>query len=359
MASETRSYLLGRFYRTFAIELQRLDHIARAPVLSHLAETQAGLSVVRAYGHQKRFFATLLQCVDLHLLTSLVYESGQRWLGIALDYLGAVIVFVSSVSAVTVAVTSRERVPSALIGLAINYTLLIPTYLVWVVRSLSVVEMYMCAVERVHKYTMLKAEDYRKKALVAPDWPRQGKIEFIGASVGYSVALVGRSGSGKSTLAMALFQMSDLLEGVIRIDGMDLKSVPLHSIRSQVALIPQEPLLFSGTVRSNLDPKFDIQDEEIWRALELVQMKEYIKKLGKGLESEVQEGGDNFSPTSSLDAETERKVQAIVWKAFEKSTVITIAHQLTTVLDYDQLLADRRDSLLGRPHSPPLRCPYD
>ncbi|XP_037068695.1 LOW QUALITY PROTEIN: ATP-binding cassette sub-family C member 8-like [Pollicipes pollicipes] len=226
-------YFLQRFYRTFAIELQRLDTIARAPVLSHLAETQAGLSVVRAYGHQKRFFRTLLQCVDLHLLTSLVYESGQRWLGIALDYLGAVIVFVSK----RVGRDSGRHQPGArAVGShrpGHQLHLLIPTYLVWGCGA---------CIGRA-----LKARSSSPRALgySGEDTAIVRVLKDVSVTIlpGQKVALVGRSGSGKSTLAMALFQMSDLLEGVIRIDGMDLKSVPLHSIRSQVALIPQEPLL--------------------------------------------------------------------------------------------------------------------
>ncbi|KAF0299676.1 ATP-binding cassette sub-family C member Sur [Amphibalanus amphitrite] len=414
-------YFLQRFYRTFAIELQRLDSIARSPIQSHFAETQSGLAVIRAYRYQGRFFSALLQAVDTHLVTSLLYECGQRWLGIALDYLGAVIVFASSITAVGVAVHSDQLSPGV-VGLAINYTLLIPMYLVWVVRSLSDVEMYMCAVERVEKYGSLRAEDYRQNRIVADYWPRHGKIEFCGATIGYSsesaarlpaetntapaaaamsaavtaatevaaevaetapltpvtvtvlrdinltiepgqkVALVGRSGSGKSTLAMALFEMSDLLEGSIKVDGQSLSSLPLHAVRSRLALIPQEPLLFSGTVRSNLDPKCEMTDDQMWEALELVQLKDFISSLGRGLDLEVQEGGENFSvgqrqllclarallrrarvvvmdePTSSLDAETVRALQGIVQRAFRDSTVITIAHQIATVLDYDLLL---------------------
>uniref|UniRef100_A0A1B6CN95 Uncharacterized protein n=1 Tax=Clastoptera arizonana TaxID=38151 RepID=A0A1B6CN95_9HEMI len=374
-------YMVQKFYRCSSRELQRLDSLSRTPILSHFSETLSGLETIRAFGQQKRFTNALFQKLNNHTNAFLIVNSCNRWLGIALDYLGGLIVFMAMIVSLVSASMFPSLVTPALVGLAINYTLLVPIYLNWVVKFLADMEMYMGAVERVSQYANATSEDYRKNGIKPPCWPQKGDIKFQGVSLRYDtsrepvitnlnlhipagqkVGICGRTGSGKSSLVMSLFNMVSVYEGNIYLDGVDIAVVPLQKLRSCLSIIPQDVIMFSGTIRENLDLRGEFTDFELWRSLELAQMKDTVASQLGGLDGVVREGGENLSAgqrqmlclaraillntvclvmdeaTSSLDPNTETKLLNAASEAFSSRTVITIAHRLSGLLNCDRIL---------------------
>ncbi|XP_012273062.1 ATP-binding cassette sub-family C member Sur [Orussus abietinus] len=374
-------YFLQKLYRKSARELQRLDGSTRGPVGAHFSETLAGLTTIRATKQQNRFMNEMVEKLNSNSNTFLLLNTSSRWLGIALDYLGATIVAVAVVVALISAKLNPDRVSPALVGLAINYTLLVPIYLNWVVKYVVDVEMYMGSVSRLSTYKETPKERLSSDFQVPPEWPKNGDVSFENVSLRYDprsepvihnlnlqihkgekLGICGRTGSGKSSIAMALFRLVNIFQGRILIDGIDIKRVPLRTLRSRLSIIPQDVTMFSGTVRENLDPLSEHSDNEIWTALELAQMKNVISSYPEGLGFEVREGGENFSSgqlqlltmaraalrhstiiildeaTSALDAATEKSLLEAASSAFKGRTVISIAHRVTSLLDCDRVL---------------------
>ncbi|XP_074096275.1 sulfonylurea receptor [Cotesia typhae] len=375
-------FFLQRFYRVSARELQRLEGGTRGPVAAHFSETLTGLPILRASKQQDRFMDDMIECLDANTNAFLILNTSSRWLGIALDYLGAVVVIASIFAALLSAELYPERVTPALVGLAINYTFLVPIYLNWVVKFISEIEMYMGSVARISAYIKTGRENYRENGYVAEEsWPEKGEIIFENVSLRYhpdcdavvnnlnlripagqKLGICGRTASGKSSTVMALFQLLEVSRGRIIIDGIDIKRVSLASLRSRLSAIPQDVIMFSGTVRENLDPLSEHDDEQLWIALELAQMKDVIASHPEGLNLEVREGGENFSSgqlqllsmaratlrdsaivvldetTSALDSSTEKNLLQAVSKTFKDKTVITIAHRVTSLLYCDRVI---------------------
>ncbi|XP_015595444.1 ATP-binding cassette sub-family C member Sur isoform X2 [Cephus cinctus] len=375
-------YFLQRFYRRSARELQRLDGSTRGPASAHFSETLAGLTTLRASKQQSRFMEDMVEHLDSNSNAFLILNTSSRWLGIALDYLGAVIVIAAIFTAIISAELYPSRVTPALVGLAVNYTLLVPIYLNWVVKFVSEIEMYMGSVARLSAYTKTPQENYRENGYsVSKEWPSKGEIIFESVSLRYDpqrepvivnlnlhippgqkLGICGRTGSGKSSTAMSLLQLVEINQGRILLDGIDIRQVPLRTLRSRLSTIPQDVIMFSGTVRENLDPLCQHTDEELWSALELAQIKDIISSHPEGLNSEVREGGENFSAgqrqllsmaraalrqsavvildeaTSALDPTTEQSLLRAASLAFKSRTVITIAHRVASLLDCDRVI---------------------
>ncbi|XP_054281763.1 ATP-binding cassette sub-family C member Sur-like [Macrosteles quadrilineatus] len=372
-------YTVQKFYRSSTRELQRLDSISRTPILSHFAETLSGLETIRAFGQQQRFAAVLFHRLDIHTNVFLLGNSCNRWLGIALDYLGGLIVFITMITSLVSAALFSNVVSPALVGLAINYTLLVPIYLNWVVKFLADMEMYMGSVERVTQYASAPSEDYRHSRFVPKNWPTSGDIKFQNVSLQYDsnrvitnltlhipagqkVGICGRTGSGKSSLVMSLFHMVPICEGAIYIDDVDIATLPLKVVRSRLSIIPQDVIMFSGTIRQNLDLKGQFTDAELWQSLEVAQMKDVVANDLGGLDGPVREGGSNLScgqrqlmclaravlhraallvmdeATSCLDPVTEARLLQVATQAFADRTVITIAHRVSGLLGCDRVL---------------------
>ncbi|XP_050714538.1 ATP-binding cassette sub-family C member 8-like isoform X2 [Eriocheir sinensis] len=422
-------YAVQKFFRCSSRELKRLESLSRSPLLSHLGETVGGACVVRAYGQERRFQQVFLHRLDTHLAAFILLHAGNRWLGICLDYIGGIIVFCATAASLLGSTTGLgPRLTPDMVGLAINYTLLVPVYLNWVVRFLADTEMGLCSVERVHRYASLPAEEeddhhdedeeeeedddnkkhkrspafsddieanqrYRRRhsqvsfkcrrmsSGLPPGWPLEGKVEFRSVTLrhhqsrpiilsdlnfvikpGEKVGVCGRTGSGKSTLALALLRVVRATKGSILIDGTDLRHVPLHILRASTSLIPQDSHLFCGTVRFNCDPLGKATEQEVWRALEAVQLKDLVTDLPRRLESEVLEGGANFSggqrqlfcvarallrrssllildeATSALDPPTEKALHHALTHAAAHATVITIAHGRRSLMTLPRVL---------------------
>ncbi|XP_037284166.2 ATP-binding cassette sub-family C member 9-like isoform X2 [Rhipicephalus microplus] len=371
-------YYIQSFFRHSSRELQRLDSITKSPVFSHFSETLSGLSTIRAYREEGRFVERMNEHINDNNLAFIMVNCANCWLGVSLDYLGGVILFLATISSLTAAIMGTTS--TSFVGIAMTYTLLVPIYLNWLVRQVSNVEMYMSSVERVNKYCHLPIEQVPSPVEVPLDWPSKGEVRFEKVTMTYEagldpilrnvsvtfapgekVGICGRTGSGKSSLVMGLFKMVPVCEGKIFVDDIDISLVPCDVLRSRLAIIPQEPILFSGTIRQNLDPKRVHTDEELWNVLEKAHLKEIVALYG-GLDGEVHEEGSNFSigqkqlfcfarallqpskvlildeATSSLDVKLDNLIQETVLNEWANSTVLAIAHRVTGLLNFDKIV---------------------
>ncbi|XP_030828521.1 ATP-binding cassette sub-family C member 8 [Strongylocentrotus purpuratus] len=370
-------YLLV-YYIITSRELQRCESVTRSPIFAHFSETLGGLPTIRAFQDEKRFFQIALDRIMKNNRVFIYLVTAQRWVAIRLDYLGALSVFCSSLASLLGAF--YWGIDPSYVGLAISYSLEISLYMNLVVRSAADLELQMNAVERVQSYTDVPTEDY--SGIEPPgSWPDKGQIELDDISVRYAndldpvlkgvtltipekekLGICGRTGSGKSSLTLALFRIINTFKGRIIIDGIDIATVPLLTLRQRLSIIPQDAFLFTGTIRLNLDPTSSKQDSDLWNALEIAQLKESVQQLEGGLDYEVTEGGDNFSAgqrqlfclaraflrnstivvmdeaTASIDQETDRIIQDVVSGVFEDRTVLTIAHRVATILESDTIL---------------------
>eukprot|EP01113_Clastostelium_recurvatum_P036804 TRINITY_DN5307_c0_g1_i12.p1 TRINITY_DN5307_c0_g1~~TRINITY_DN5307_c0_g1_i12.p1 ORF type:complete len:1467 (+),score=254.63 TRINITY_DN5307_c0_g1_i12:503-4903(+) len=406
-------WIIQRYYVATSREIQRLDSVSTSPVYSHFTETLNGVSTIRAFNfidiYTKRLFARL----DHN--NKAVYCSflSNRWLSVRLEGGSAFIMFFAAFFGVV----ARRFSDPTLLGLALSYTLTVAGNLQWMVRMTSEVESRMNAVERMLHYENLPQEsDFGNDDVMHPGhvtvmhvpattWPHAGAIRFNGVYMRYrpglppvlrnlninilprtKVGICGRTGSGKSSLMLCLFRLVELYEGSIEIDGVNIRTLPHDSLRSRMAIIPQDPVLFSGTVRSNLDPFSEHTDEDIWNVLRRSGMdkainqqrstandisstttstKTDVNKLvtaSSGLLSAVSENGENFSvgerqllclarallrkskiivldeATAAVDHETDAFIQRTLRSECADTTVLTIAHRLHTILDYDSIV---------------------
>ncbi|XP_032875191.1 ATP-binding cassette sub-family C member 9-like isoform X1 [Amblyraja radiata] len=381
-------YFLQMFFRVSARELQRLDSITKSPVFAHFSETLGGLTTIRAYKLKDKFFQQILDKIDCNTVVFLYLNTMNRWLAIRLDAIGATVVFASAVC--TLLTATLGYLPAGLVGLAIVYALKMSTYLNWCVREFADMEMHLNAIERVNHYTTLPSEQESEESQISIDflldsnltnWPHSGEIEFNEVSVRYDkkldpvlhkltfkinpgtrVGICGRTGSGKSTLTLALLRITDNFEGCIKIDGIDISCVTLDRLRKAISIIPQDPILFSGTIRFNLDPYSIHSDKELWDALEVAQLKPLVSELPERLNALIADGTENFSQgqrqlfciaraivrkskitlmdeaTASVDMETDAALQSVISTAFTNSTVLIIAHRIQTIMDCDRIL---------------------
>lgn len=372
-------YFLQMYYRRSYVELQRNDATTRSPVYAHFSETLTGVETVRAYGLQKKFTTKSDDQIDFNHRAYWSLKTADQWLSLRLDFIGACLVVLVAL----LAVANRNSLSASLAALSLSEILDVTGFLKYAVQSSAQFEARFNAVERILQYRKLEPESARKvegKA-AAPGWPSAGALSYRGVwmqyrpeldpvlkgisfdvAAGEKIGIVGRTGSGKSSLIVTLFRLVEPLEGAITLDGQNILELGLEDVRSRIAAIPQDPVLFSGTVRSNLDPYDRHADHELWEALGHVALKEYISALSLGLQARVSEGGDNFSTgqrqllcvarallrkpkvlvadeaTAAVDSETDALIQRTIRSSFKDSTVLTIAHRLNTILDSTKVL---------------------
>lgn len=379
------------YYRASAREIKRLDSLGRSKVFSHFSETLSGSATIVAYREQGRFLR--LNEKFLNRMNSAYFLTlvNQRWLSIRLDAVGACLTIVVTM----LCVTKQFKISASSVGLVVSSMLQIVAMMGLVVREMASVENNMNAVERIYQY----AEELESEALfhrpeTAPDpsWPSEGKINFnhvfmsyqptlppvlkdlnISVGKGEKIGICGRTGAGKSTIMHALYRMTELTSGSIEIDGIDISTLGLHELRSRLSIIPQDPVLFQGTVRSNIDPFGTANDTELWNALRrswLLDSTEYDRvqngtansNVKFHLDEPVNDDGTNFSlgerqllalaralvrntqilildeATSSVDFHTDSKIQSTIAKEFSHCTILCIAHRLRTIINYDKIL---------------------
>ena len=408
---------ITNFYRQVARELKRLDSVSRSPIFAHFGESLDGLPVIRSFRRQGMFRRGNEVRLEDSNTAYYALKVVDRWLSVRLELLGNMIVFFSAL----LVVLAKARAGTS--GLSINNALGVTGLLNWAVRNGAELESLMNSVERV-RYTTYQTPQEKTipassflnmpveqqgsvttEAQVGPGWPWKGGVRFenvgmryrsdfqpvlrgvnLNVKPGEMVGIVGRTGSGKSSLFRALLRLTELEKGAISIDGVDISRVDLEMLRSSVAIIPQEPVLFSGSIRRNLDPFGSRSDEELWTALRRSNLESTIRSLQGGLDFEVSEGGENFSlgqrqllclaralvrksrvllldeATSSIDYSTDLIIQRTIREEASRSgcTVITIAHRLDTIMDSDRVLVmdngavaefDTPSNLLSRPQS--------
>uniref|UniRef100_A0A8C9FEH0 Uncharacterized protein n=1 Tax=Pavo cristatus TaxID=9049 RepID=A0A8C9FEH0_PAVCR len=371
-------YFVLRFYISTSRQLRRLDSVTRSPIYSHFGETVSGLPVIRAYGHQQRFLEQNEKTLDINQKTVHSWIVSNRWLAIRLEFVGSLVVFFSAL----LAVISKNSLGGGIVGLSISSALNVTQTLNWLVRVSSELETNIVAVERVHEYTKVKREAPWVTDKRPPHgWPSKGEIQFVDYKVRYrpelelvllgitcnigsteKVGVVGRTGAGKSSLTNCLFRVLEAAGGKIIIDGLDIATIGLHDLRQNLTIIPQDPVLFTGTLRMNLDPFDQYTDEEVWKALELAHLKAYVQELPERLQHNVSEGGENLSvgqrqlvclarallrkakilildeATAAVDLETDHLIQTTIRSAFADCTVLTIAHRLHTIMDSNRVM---------------------
>ncbi|XP_049823779.1 multidrug resistance-associated protein 1 isoform X4 [Aethina tumida] len=371
-------YFIQRFYVATSRQLKRLESVSRSPIYSHFGESITGAQAIRAFGQEERFITESERKVDQNQVCYYPSIISNRWLAVRLEMIGNLIIFFAALFGVL----GKDNLPG-LVGLSVTYALQITQTLNWLVRMTSDVETNIVAVERIKEYGEATQEAAWEVPSKNPSslWPEVGAVEFKNYAVRYrpgldlvlkgvdfsvnggeKIGIVGRTGAGKSSLTLALFRIIEAVQGDIYIDGVKISELGLHTLRSRLTIIPQDAVLFSGSLRMNLDPFDKHSDDEVWRSLEHAHLKDFVKGLPSGIQHQVTEGGENLSvgqrqliclarallrktkvlvldeATAAVDLETDDLIQRTIRTEFKNCTVLTIAHRLNTIMDSDRVL---------------------
>ncbi|KAJ3095209.1 hypothetical protein HDU96_001277 [Phlyctochytrium bullatum] len=396
-------YSVAKDFLACSRELTRLDSTSRSPIYSMFSETLAGASTIRAYGAESRFRHENLRRIDKNHRANYTMWNNNHWFLVRASSIAACMVFTSA----TITVLTRDQVGAGLAAISMVWSLNFSEFMTYMIREHARLEMTLNAVERVGEYLAIEQEAPAMIEASRPpsDWPSAGAISVKNLELRYApdldlvlkdvsveipggskVGIVGRTGAGKSSFTLGLFRIVEPSGGTVSIDGINLAHIGLRDLRSNLTIIPQDPVLFAGTIRSNIDPFGEFDDARIWSCLERVHILETIQKapstdmasLSSGdaiaknrldgasaltLDSVVAEGGSNFSQgqrqllclarallksnkvavfdeaTASVDNETDAKIQETIrGPGFKNVTVLAIAHRLRTVADYDLIL---------------------
>ncbi|XP_058074505.1 ABC transporter C family member 3-like isoform X1 [Magnolia sinica] len=369
-----------QYYIPTARELARLVGIFKAPNIQHFAETLSGLTTIRSFDQESRFMDTNLSLIDGYSRPKFHNAGAMEWLCFRLDMLSSISFAFCLVFLITM---PKGVIDPGIAGLAVTYGLNLNMLTASVVWNLCNLENNIISVERIFQYMSISSEPPLVIETNRPDpnWPAEGEVDIHDLQVRYAphmplvlrgltctfpagmkTGIVGRTGSGKSTLIQTLFRIIDPVAGKILIDGLDISTIGLHDLRSRLSIIPQDPTMFEGTVRSNLDPLEEYTDEQIWEALDRCQLGDEVRRKEGKLDSIVVENGENWSmgqrqlvclgrvilkkskvlvldeATASVDTATDNLIQQTLRQQFFGCTVITIAHRITSVLDSDMVL---------------------
>lgn len=384
----------AKFYRKSSREFKRIDAVLRSSLYSHFSESLSGIATIRSYGETERFCSENIKRMDVENRAYYLTIINQRWLGLRLDMLGSILSFT-----VAIIVITSHSLSASEAGVGLSTMISVQQSFSWLVRQLAEVENDMVGTERVLHYANeleQEAQHTIEEKKPAAPWPFEGRIEFkdvrmryreelpdvlqgLTMSVGASekIGVVGRTGAGKSSIMIALFRMAELSGGSISIDGVDVSKIGLSDLRTGISIIPQDPLLFSGTIRSNIDPFNTKTDAELYDALKRAHLVpsssnyEENRNSTSGpagqnqrftLDTVVEEEGGNLSvgerslvslaralvrgskvlvldeATASVDVETDSRIQETIRTEFKDKTLLCIAHRLRTILSYDRIL---------------------
>jgi ABC-type multidrug transport system fused ATPase/permease subunit len=413
---------LGSFYLRSSRDLKRLESVQRSPLFQQFGETLNGVTTIRAYNNERRFIRDNLIKINNQLRPFLYLWAANRWLAFRTDLLGDLVAFFAGVFVIL----SLGKIDAGLAGISLSYAIGFAENMLWLVRLYASNEQNMNSVERIKEYLDVEqeADAIIEKNRPPPNWPSQGAVEFINYSTSYrkdlapvlrnltfkigareKVGIVGRTGAGKSSLALAIFRGLEADSGKILIDDVDIGLIGLRDLREAITIVPQEPTLFMGTIRSNLDPFNLYTDDQMFDALRRVHLigpdestsasaslllpptptirlpddeeasrpaTPANKNVFLDLSSPVAESGNNLSQgqrqllclarallkkptllvmdeaTASIDYATDTKIQETIREL--TSTIITIAHRLQTIVDYDKVLVLDKGELVEYAH---------
>nr|KAJ3419949.1 Multidrug resistance-associated protein 1 [Polyrhizophydium stewartii] len=373
------SVLIYRFYQRSYREIKRLSSIMRSPVASHISESLTGIPTILSFGLSERFIGMQHSKMDANNKANFILSSAQIWLGVRLSLLSSLAIFA------VLMLAAFDLVNAAVVGLGVSMALSLGDGFNHLLTTVSEAEAMFNSVERLDYYAKdLPAEAARELPTDPKDgeWPTAGAVAISSLEIRYpsrpdhaviqdlsldiqpgeKVGVVGRTGSGKSTLMTALFRIMEASKGSIAIDGIDIASLGLKTLRSRLQIIPQDPVLFKGTVRSNPDFATKYTDDELWAALGLVGLKDFVGSLDGKLDAAIDENGANLSmgqrqlmclckailakpkvlimdeATASVDAEADKRIQESIETQFAATTVLSIAHRLNTIAAFDRVL---------------------
>ncbi|RZF41687.1 hypothetical protein LSTR_LSTR011622 [Laodelphax striatellus] len=371
-------YCVTKIFRVAIRDLKRFENTTRSPIFSSIAETVSGLDTIHAFEKEAEFTRKFSKIFDQN--TTCVYMCciAMRWLSLRIDFLSVMVTCITA----TFVIVFHGQVPPALAGLAVAYSSTISGIFQYTIRLLADAETRFISVERIMGYvhSLKKEGGYGAVSKPPNDWPAKGSIRFEDVCLRYrsslplvlknvsfkirhgeKIGIVGRTGSGKSSLTVALFRLVELSSGSISINKINIASVNLDQLRQKISIIPQDPVLFTGTVRSNLDPYGKATDAELWQVLEKTHLKERISMGSGGLDLDVGQSGDKLSvgerqllclarallrkskilvldeATAAVDPDTEAAIQETINTEFHDCTVLTIAHRLATVKSCDRI----------------------
>ncbi|KAI7826006.1 P-loop containing nucleoside triphosphate hydrolase protein [Gamsiella multidivaricata] len=390
-------WAVQKYYSRTSNILKRLESVTKSPIYQHFSESLHGATSIRAMKLQQRFINENAEQVDKYANAFFAWSMTNRWMQYRLELLTTFVVFMSAL----LAVLNKDHLSASLVGLALSFTLVLVDHVTWLLRIFTRFQSDLVSVERVHEYSVRNTEAPLVTGVRVPEsWPNQGHIVFKNYSARYreglnlvlknvsfdvqpgeKVGIVGRTGAGKSSLTLALFRIIEAADntkppedqhlsaisasgdgGSITIDGIDISTLGLRDLRRHLAIIPQDPTLFAGTIRENLDPFSEMRDTELWTALDRAHLKDYISSMPGGLSYEVAQNGENFSvgqrsliclarallrktkilildeATAAVDVETDELIQRTIREEFKDRTVLTIAHRIKTIMDSDKIL---------------------
>ncbi|XP_035829879.1 multidrug resistance-associated protein 1 [Aplysia californica] len=370
--------LIQRVYMPASRQIRRIDSTTRSPIYVHFSETLSGAASIRAYGAQQRFMDHSETLVDYNFKFYFASIATANWLQVRLEFLGNLVILAAAIFAV-----SDSSLSAGLAGLSVSYATQVTSSLSFLIQVATQAETNIVSVERIVEYTETNTEAawYNPDNRPAPEWPEEGNLEFDDLQIRYrpglelvlkgvscqlkpgeKVGIVGRTGAGKSSLTVALFRLVEAAAGKIVLDSHNIAGLGLHDLRSRITILPQDPVIFSGTIRMNLDPSELHMDSEVWEALEHAHLKDFVNGLAGQLDYNCGEGGQNLSmgqrqllclartllrrsrvlvldeATAAVDMETDELIQRTIREEFNHSTVLTIAHRLNTIMDYDRVI---------------------
>eukprot|EP00057_Strongylocentrotus_purpuratus_P035150 XP_797907.3 PREDICTED: multidrug resistance-associated protein 5 isoform X1 [Strongylocentrotus purpuratus] len=368
------------FYRKGVNDLKQLENMSRSPWFSHIGSTAMGLATIHAYDKTDDVITKFVDLLDVNAYPLMLFRMANRWAGARLELLVVLMVTITNL----MVVLYHGKLPASTAGFAVAYAMQLTGMFQLTMNMLTDTEARFSSAQRIMQYIRdikPEAPETIKSRMPEKGWPSRGEIRLHHVGMRYRenlplvlknvtctikagerIGIVGRTGSGKSSLSVALFRLVEAVKGTITIDDVDISELGLFDLRSKISIIPQDPVLFIGTVRYNLDPFGENNDADLWQALEKAYMREKISSLDGGLDALVAEGGDNFSvgerqlmcmarallrnskilfldeATAAIDTETDSLIQQTIRTAFNDCTTLTIAHRLITVLDSDKIL---------------------